>query len=54
MPTFLVIGLVLSYLTAKQKRLGPAIFLHSGFNLLALVVLFLPTDLIEQLVSEAG
>ncbi|HEX2421521.1 MAG TPA: type II CAAX endopeptidase family protein [Acidimicrobiia bacterium] len=54
MPTFLVIGLVLSYLTAKQKRLGPAIFLHSGFNLLALVVLFLPTELLEQLVSEAG
>jgi membrane protease YdiL (CAAX protease family) len=53
MPTFLIIGLVLSYLTARQKRLGPAIFLHSGFNLLALVVLFLPTELIEQLVSEA-
>jgi membrane protease YdiL (CAAX protease family) len=53
MPTFLVIGLVLSYLTARQRRLGPAIFLHSGFNLLALVVLFLPTELVEQLVSEA-
>lgn len=54
MPTFLVVGLILSYVTVRQKRLGPAIFIHSGFDLLALVVLFLPTELIEQLVSEAG
>lgn len=48
MPTFIVIGLVLSYVTARQERLGPAIFIHSGFNLLALVVLFLPPELLEQ------
>lgn len=52
MPTFLVIGLVLSYVTVRQKRLGPAIFIHSGFNLLALVVLFLPTELVEEIVSR--
>ncbi|MGH9894463.1 MAG: lysostaphin resistance A-like protein, partial [bacterium] len=51
MPTFLVIGLVLSYITMRQKRLGPAVFIHSGFNLLALVVLFLPTELLEQMLS---
>ncbi len=54
MPTFLVIGLVLSYVTVRQKRLGPAIFIHSGFNLLALVVLFLPTELVEEIVSRQG
>ena len=52
MPTFLIIGLVLSYVTVRQKRLGPAIFIHSGFNLLALVVLFLPIELLEELVSR--
>ncbi|MGH8958832.1 MAG: lysostaphin resistance A-like protein [Acidimicrobiia bacterium] len=52
MPTFLVIGLVLSYVTVRQKRLGPAIFIHSGFNLLALVVLFLPTEMLERMLSQ--
>ena len=51
MPTFIVIGLVLSYVTARQKRLGPAIFVHSGFNLLALVVLFLPPELLEEAIQ---
>lgn len=53
MPTFLVIGLVLSYVTAKQRRLGPAVFIHSGFNLLALVVLFLPAELLDQVLSQS-
>ncbi|HJU52263.1 MAG TPA: CPBP family intramembrane glutamic endopeptidase [Acidimicrobiia bacterium] len=52
MPTFLVMGLVLSYVTVRQKRLGPAIFIHSGFNLLALVVFFLPTELVEEILSR--
>jgi membrane protease YdiL (CAAX protease family) len=29
----------------RSGRLGPAIFLHSGFNLLAAIVLLLPADL---------
>ena len=52
MPTFLVIGLVLSYVTVRQKRLGPAIFIHSGVNLLAMVVVFLPPELVEEIVSR--
>lgn len=34
-----LIGLVLAGLTIRQKRLGPAIFTHAGFNLLTLLVL---------------
>jgi membrane protease YdiL (CAAX protease family) len=52
MPTFLVIGLILSYVTRRRERLGPAIFIHSGFNLLALVVLFLPPEVIEQMLRN--
>jgi membrane protease YdiL (CAAX protease family) len=35
--------------TLRTKRLGPAIFIHSGFNLLAAVVLLLPTELLESI-----
>jgi membrane protease YdiL (CAAX protease family) len=31
----------------RSGRLGPAIFLHSGFNLLAAIVLLLPADLAD-------
>jgi membrane protease YdiL (CAAX protease family) len=48
-PTFLIMGLVLARVTLRRQRLGPAIFIHSGFNLLALVVLFLPPELVSQL-----
>lgn len=33
-------GLVLGHLAVKHERLGPAIFLHAGFNMLTLMVLF--------------
>lgn len=35
-----LIGLVLGHLAVKHDRLGPAIFLHAGFNMLTLMVLF--------------
>jgi hypothetical protein len=39
----LVVGLVLGFVTARSGRLGPAIFLHAGFNLLVVsVLLFAP------------
>ena len=47
-PIFLL-GLVLGVLTQKTGRLGPAIFLHSGWNLLSAFVLMLPADLLEQM-----
>ena len=47
-PPIFVLGLVLGWLTQRSGRLGPAIFLHSGWNLLAAFVLLLPTELLEQ------
>lgn len=48
LPTFFIVGLILARVTLRRGRLGPAIFIHSGFNLLAILVLFLPTELLEQ------
>lgn len=47
-PPIFLLGLVLGWLTQRNGRLGPAIFLHSGWNLLAAFVLLLPPELIEQ------
>jgi len=48
LPPIFVLGLILGWLTQRSGRLGPAIFLHSGWNLLAAFVLLLPSDLLEQ------
>jgi len=47
-PIILIVGLVLARVTVRRGRLGPAIFIHSGFNLLAVVVLLIPPELLEQ------
>ncbi len=47
-PMFLLVGLLLARVTVRRGRLGPAIFIHSGFNLLAVVVLLIPPELLEQ------
>jgi membrane protease YdiL (CAAX protease family) len=52
LPPFLIIGLILARITQRRGRLGPAIFIHSGFNLLALVVLLMPPDLVDSLVGS--
>lgn len=49
LPPIFLLGLVLAWVTKKSGRLGPAIFLHSGWNFLAAVVLLLPQDLLEGL-----
>lgn len=46
LPQLFIVGVVLGWVTLRSGRLGPAIFLHSGFNLLAAIVLLLPADLI--------
>ena len=51
-PTFVVMGVILGWVTWRQDRLGPAIFVHSGFNVLALLVLLMPPELIDQLVNS--
>jgi len=51
-PTFFVMGVILASVTWRRDRLGPAIFIHSGFNVLALLVLLMPPELIDQLVNS--
>ena len=48
LPPLFLLGLVLAWLTQRTGRLGPAIFLHSGWNLLSAFVLLLPTEILEQ------
>lgn len=50
----LLVGLVLAHLTLRHDRLGPAIFVHAGFNLLATLILLLPPEVLEQLEQSAG
>ena len=49
-----LVGLVLAHLTLRHRRLGPAIFVHSGFNLLASLILLLPPEMLEELGQTAG
>jgi membrane protease YdiL (CAAX protease family) len=49
LPPLFVLGLVLAWITQRSGRLGPAIMLHSGWNLLAAFVLLLPTDVLNRL-----
>ncbi len=49
LPPLFLLGLILARLTQRRGRLGPAIFLHSGWNLLSALVLLLPSELLEQL-----
>ena len=48
LPQLFIVGVVLARVTLRTKRLGPAIFIHSGFNLLAAIVLLLPPELLES------
>lgn len=47
LPPIFILGLVLAWLTLRHRRLGPAIFAHSGWNLLAVLVLLIPQELLE-------
>ncbi len=44
LPQLTAMGLVLGHLVQKHGTLGRSIFTHAGFNLLAVIVFFLPTD----------
>ena len=50
LPPIFVLGVVLAWATVRSGRLGPAIFLHSGYNLLAALVLLVPQEAIQNLV----
>jgi membrane protease YdiL (CAAX protease family) len=49
MPQLFIVGIVLAWVTLRSGRLGPAIFTHSGFNLLAALVLLIPSELLEPI-----
>lgn len=49
LPPLFVLGMILAWITQRKGRLGPAIFLHSGWNLLSAFVLLLPTDIVNQM-----
>lgn len=49
LPPIFLLGLVLAWVTLRTGRLGPAIFLHSGWNLLAALVLLVPPEVLEGL-----
>ena len=49
LPPIFILGVVLAWATVRSGRLGPAIFLHSGYNLLAAVVLLVPVEVLENL-----
>jgi hypothetical protein len=47
LPQLFIVGAALAWVTLRTNRLGPAIFMHSGFNLLAALVLLVPPELLE-------
>jgi membrane protease YdiL (CAAX protease family) len=47
LPPIFLLGLLLGWVTLRYQRLGPAIFIHSGWNLLAVLVLLLPQELLD-------
>ena len=49
LPQLFLVGLVLAWITLRTGRLGPAIFIHSGFNLLAALVFLLSPELLEPI-----
>lgn len=48
-----LLGLPLAWMTLRQGRLGWAIFTHAGYNLLQMVLLVLPPELLEQAANGA-
>jgi membrane protease YdiL (CAAX protease family) len=54
MPVFFVVGLILANMTLRRGRLGPAIFLHAGFNLLGILLLLLPEELVDEALRQVS
>ena len=48
-----LLGIPLAWMAIRQQRLGWAIFTHAGFNLLTMVVLIVPPEVLEQ-AAQAG
>lgn len=48
LPPIFLLALVLGWLTVRKERLGPAIFIHSGWNLLGALLLLVPAELLQN------
>lgn len=48
LPPLFALAILLGWITERTGRLGPALFLHSGWNLLAAILLLVPAELLEQ------
>lgn len=48
MPPLLVLAILLAWVTLRKERLGPAVFLHSGWNLLAAIIILIPSEVLES------
>jgi hypothetical protein len=46
--TTFIVGLILGRMAIRRGRLGPGIFTHAGFNLLALTVLYAAPELLQS------
>lgn len=46
LPQLLIVGVILANTARRRGRLGVSIFIHSGFNLLAVLALLYATDLV--------
>lgn len=49
LPPIFILGVLLAWITLRKGRLGPAILIHSGWNLLAALILVIPPDALEGL-----
>ena len=47
LPPLFLLAILLGWLTERTGRLGPAFFVHSGFNLLAALILLIPPELLQ-------
>lgn len=43
-PQLFIVGLILGWQAMRRRRLGVAIFIHSGFNLVTMLVLLIPPE----------
>lgn len=47
LPQLFIVGLILGQQVRRYERLGPSIFTHAGFNLVAVLALLLPPEVLQ-------
>lgn len=51
LPPLFALAILLGWVTERTGRLGPAFFIHSGWNFIAGIILLIPPELIEDLAT---